>query len=158
MNKSLNSAKVLPAQPLRRQHMQRAKGFTLIEIMIVVVIIGVLGATILPNIMSSPDKARVQAALTDLRSISSALDLYRLDNFSYPSTDQGLDALVTPPSGFPEAKHWNPEGYLPKSPEDPWGNAYVYANNGRGFELTSYGRDGQQGGEEFDADLTLDDL
>lgn len=150
MNKPLHSAKT---PGTKRVH--RAAGFTLIEILIVVVILGILGATILPNIMSSPDKARVQAAKTDLRSISNALDLYRLDNFDYPSTDQGLEALVTRPS---TAKNWNPEGYLKKSPEDPWENAYIYTNNGRGFELLSYGKDGQQGGEDFDADITLDDL
>jgi len=153
MNKSLNSIRTLHAQRLNG-----AAGFTLIEILIVVVILGVLGATIIPNIMSSPDKARVQAAKTDLRSLSSALDLYRLDNYNYPSTDQGLEALVSQPSGFPEAKNWNPEGYLPKTPEDPWKNAYAYTNNGRGFELISYGADGQQGGEGFNADITLDDL
>ena len=153
MNKPLNSTRTL-----RTQRLHPATGFTLIEILIVVVILGILGAAIVPNLMGRPDQARIQAAKTNLRSISSALDLYRLDNFAYPSTDQGLEALVTQPSGFPEAKNWNPEGYLERSPLDPWENAYAYTNNGRGFELISYGADGQQGGEGVNADITLDDL
>jgi len=153
MNKPLNSTKTLTPQRLRP-----ATGFTLIEILIVVVILGILGAAIVPNLMGRPDQARIQAAKTDLRSLSNALDMYRLDNFTYPSTDQGLEALVSQPSGFPEAKNWNPDGYLDRSPEDPWKNAYAYINNGRGFELVSYGADGQQGGEGINADITLDDL
>jgi len=153
MNKPRHSTKTL--QP---QRISRAAGFTLIEILIVVVILGILGAAIVPNLMGRPDQARIQAAKTDLRSLSNALDMYRLDNFAYPSTDQGLEALVTRPSGFPEAKNWNPDGYLDRSPEDPWKNEYAYSNNGRGFELISYGADGQQGGEGINADITLDDL
>ncbi len=135
-----------------------AAGFTLIEILIVVVILGILGAVIVPNLLGRPDQARIQAAKTDIRSIASALDLYRLDNFSYPSTDQGLEALVTRPSGFPEAKNWNPDGYVPRTPVDPWDNDYAYTNTGSGFELISFGADGQQGGEGINADISLNDL
>ena len=133
-------------------------GFTLIEILVVVVILGVLGAIVAPNFLSRPDEARQQAVKTQMQSVGSALDIYRLDNFSYPSTDQGLQALVTRPSGFPEARNWSPNGYMPKLPVDPWGNEFVYSNNGQGFELLSYGSDGAQGGEGFAADINFDDL
>ncbi len=149
---------VRPQKGWKRPVRAKSAGFTLIEILIVVVILGILGAAIVPNLMGRPDQARIQAAKTDLRSLAGALDLYRLDNFSYPSTDQGLEALVTRPSGFPEAKNWNPDGYVPRSPLDPWKNEYAYTNNGSGFELICYGADGQQGGEGVNADISLDDL
>ena len=100
---------------------QYNQGFTLIEIMVVVVILGILGALIVPNIIGRPDEARVAAAQLNIQQIGNALEYYRLDNGFYPSTDQGLDALVTEPSGFPEPKKWNPDGYLKSVPEDPWG-------------------------------------
>ena len=143
----------------KRIHTSRKqRGFTLIEIMIVVVIIGILGAIIVPTFMSRPDQARVTAAQTDLRSIGAALDLYRLDNFQYPSTEQGLEALVTRPSGFPEPKNYNPDGYIKALPTDPWGSPYVYEKTGSTFELYSLGADGNEGGEEYDADIRLSDL
>ena len=143
----------------KRTHTSRKqRGFTLIEIMIVVVIIGILGAIIVPTFMSRPDQARVTAAQTDLRSIGAALDLYRLDNFQYPSTEQGLEALVTRPSGFPEPKNYNPDGYIKALPTDPWGSPYVYERAGSAFELYSLGADGNEGGEEYDADIRLSDL
>jgi general secretion pathway protein G len=135
-----------------------SRGFTLIEIMIVVVIIGILGAIIVPTFMSRPDQARVTAAQTDLRSIGAALDLYRLDNFQYPASDQGLEALVTKPAGFPEPKNYNPDGYIKALPTDPWGSPYVYERTGNGFSLFSLGADGNEGGEGFDADIHLADL
>jgi len=135
-----------------------AAGFTLIEIMIVVVIIGILGAIIVPTFMSRPDQARVTAAQTDLRSIGAALDLYRLDNFQYPSAEQGLEALVTRPSGFPEPKNYNPDGYIKALPTDPWGSPYVYEREGSAFTLFSLGADGAEGGEGFDADIQYADL
>lgn len=141
-------------QPLAR----RTRGFTLIEILVVVVILGILGAVVGPNLLERPEQARVQAAKTQLQSIGSALDLYRLDNFSYPSTDQGIEALVTKPSGFPEAKNWAPGGYYNKEPKDPWGNDFAYTNNGQGFELICYGADGAQGGEGPAADINLNDV
>lgn len=139
-------------------HAARPAGFTLIEIMIVVVIIGILGAIIVPTFMSRPDQARVTAAQTDLRSIGAALDLYRLDNFQYPSSEQGLEALVTRPSGFPEPKNYNPDGYIKALPSDPWGSPYVYERSGTSFDLYSLGADGNEGGEEFDADIRFSDL
>ena len=133
-------------------------GFTLIEILIVVVILGILGAVVVPNILSRPDTARVQAAQTDLRALSQTLEIYRLDNFQYPSSEQGLESLVDRPSGFPEPKNWNPEGYLKKLPSDPWGSPYLYEKTGSSYSLTSLGADGQEGGEGFDADIRLNDL
>jgi|TARA_Y100000031_G_scaffold146871_1_gene181255 general secretion pathway protein G len=123
------------------------------EILIVVVILGILGAVIVPNLMGRPDQARMTAAQSDLRNLSSALDLYRLDNFNYPSTDQGLDALVTKPSGFPEPKNWNPEGYIKKLPSDPWGSPYQYERTNSNFVLYSFGADGDEGGEGINADI-----
>ena len=133
-------------------------GFTLIEILIVVVILGILGAVVVPNILSRPDTARIQAAQTDLRALSQTLEIYRLDNFQYPSSEQGLESLVDRPSGFPEPKNWNPEGYLKKLPTDPWGTPYLYEKTGSSYSLISLGADGQEGGEGFDADIRLIDL
>jgi general secretion pathway protein G len=134
-----------------------ARGFTLIEIMVVVVIIGILVGLIAPNILSRVDKARVTAARTDIATLEQALEMYRLDNHTYPSTDQGLDALVVRPGGAPEPRNWNPEGYLKKSlPLDPWGNPYQYVAPGqerRPFDLYSLGADGREGGEGYDADI-----
>ena len=134
------------------------RGFTLIEILIVVVILGVLGAVVVPNLLERPDQARVTAAKTDIRSLSSALDLYRLDNYNYPTTDQGLQALITRPSGLPEAPNWNPDGYVRHSLEDPWGTPYIYTNEGQNFEIISYGQDRTQGGEGVAADLSSNDI
>lgn len=133
-------------------------GFTLLEILVVVVILGILGAVVVPQILSRPDTARLQAAQTDIRSLASALDVYRLDNFQYPSSEQGLEALVRKPSGFPEPKNWNPDGYIKKLPSDPWGSPYVYERNERNFSLFSLGADGQEGGEGLNADIRYSDL
>ena len=133
-------------------------GFTLIEVLVVVVIIGILGAVIVPNLLGRPDQARVTAAQSDLRSLSNALDIYRLDNFQYPSTDQGLDALASKPNGFPEPKNYNPEGYIKKLPTDPWGSEYVYERAEQQFSLFSLGADGAEGGEGLNADIRFEDL
>ena len=135
-----------------------SRGFTLIEILVVVVILGILGAVVVPQLMSRPDQARLQAAQTDLKNLSAALDVYRLDNFQYPSSEQGLDALVSKPSGFPEPKNYSPEGYIKKLPTDPWGSPYVYERDDTGFTLFSLGGDGQEGGEGFNQDIHLKDL
>ncbi|MFP6808507.1 MAG: type II secretion system major pseudopilin GspG [Pseudomonadales bacterium] len=136
----------------------RTKGFTLIEIMVVVVILGILGAVIVPNIIGRPDEARVTAARADIQQIGNALELYRLDNSVYPSSDQGLDALVEEPSGFPEPRRWNPQGYLKKLPVDPWGEPYIYFNEDRSVEIYSFGADRKDGGEGVDADIRLSEL
>lgn len=141
---------------MNRQNRQR--GFTLIEIMVVVVIIGILIGLVAPNILGRVDKARVTAAKADIATLEQALEMYRLDNHNYPSTDQGLEALVAKPGGEPAAKSWNPEGYLKKKelPKDPWGNQYQYVvpgQEGRPYDLYSFGADGREGGENYDADI-----
>lgn len=137
---------------------QKVRGFTLIEIMVVVVILGILGALIVPNIIGRPDEARVTAARADIQAIANALELYRLDNSIYPSTDQGLEALVSEPSGYPEPRRWNADGYLKKVPVDPWGEPYLYISEDRTMEIYSYGADLQEGGEGVDADILLTEL
>ncbi|WP_020408189.1 type II secretion system major pseudopilin GspG [Hahella ganghwensis] len=130
-------------------------GFTLIEIMVVLVILGMLVAAIAPQILGRTDQAKVTVAQQDVRTLSQALDLYKLDNYSYPSTEQGLDALVSKPSGFPEAKNWNPDGYIKRLPKDPWDRDYVYISPGvKGpYDVYSQGADGQDGGEGYNADI-----
>lgn len=134
---------------------RRQAGFTLIEIMVVVVILGILAAVVVPKIMDNPDKARVAKAKQDVRAIEAALDLYKLDNFYYPSTQQGLEALVTQPSGEPAAKNWKPGGYLKSPPKDPWGNPYQYLSPGTKGEVDifSLGADNRPGGEGAAADI-----
>lgn len=133
-------------------------GFTLIEIMVVVVIIGILAALVVPKVMGRPDQAKVTVARGDLKAIGSALEMYRLDNRRYPDTQQGLQALVQRPPGG--AENWNPEGYLARLPVDPWGNPYLYLAPGsrEGYDLWSYGADGREGGEGLDADLDSRDI
>lgn len=140
--------------------LRKSGGFTLIEIMVVIVILGVLGALVVPNVLGRTGEARVKAAQVDLRAIGTALDMYRMDNFVYPSTDQGLQALVSAPSGFPEARNWNPDGYLKRMPKDPWGNDYQYVSPGANgpYDLFSLGADGRPGGEGEAADLFAADL
>jgi len=133
------------------------RGFTLIEIMVVMVILGLLVAIVAPNIMGRSDQAKVTVAETQLSNIANALDLYRLDNSHYPSTQQGLEALVSRPTGSPEPKNWNPDGYLKSVPEDPWGAEYQYVSPGTEgpYDLYSYGSDGQPGGDGDAADISV---
>ena len=120
------------------------KGFTLIEVMIVVVILSILAAIIVPKIMERPEQARITGAKADIRTLETALNLYKLDNHQFPSTDQGLEALVTKPSGDPEPKNWKEDGYLARMPKDPWGNPYQYLNPGSHgkIDIFSTGPDG----------------
>ncbi len=146
---------------IRRTKHQSMRGFTLIEIIVVVVIIGLLAAVIAPNIFGQVEKARLNRALSDLRALESSLNLYRLDNFNYPTTEQGLQALVSKPSGSPEAKNWKKGGYIPRMPLDPWGNEYQYVypgTSGGEFDLFTYGADGKVGGEDNNKDLSTADL
>jgi general secretion pathway protein G len=130
-------------------------GFTLIEIMVVMVILGLLVAVVAPNILGRGEQARVTVAGTQIREVSNALDLYKLDNFSYPGTEQGLEALVSKPGGFPEPKNWNKDGYMKTVPVDPWGTPYQYISPGVNgpFDLYSLGSDGKEGGDEDGADI-----
>lgn len=136
---------------------RRQGGFTLIEIMVVVVIIGVLGALVVPQFMNRPDQAKVTAARSDLKAIATALEMYRLDNFVYPTTQQGLAALVNKPAGRPEPRQWNPQGYLRTLPVDPWATPYQYQQPGtrshEGYDLFSLGADGVPGGEGLASDI-----
>lgn len=131
----------------------RARGFSLIEIMVVVVILGILAAIVVPKIISRPDEARVVKAKQDILAIQNALDLYRLDNGSYPTTDQGLAALVTKPDSNPIPDHW--QAYLKALPRDPWGRDYLYLNPGEHGEIDifTYGADGQPGGNGVNAEI-----
>src|SRR3954462_5245304 len=130
-------------------------GFTLLEVMVVVVILGILAALVVPKIISRPDEARIIAAKQDIASLLQALKLYRLDNHRYPSSEQGLQALVVQPTGTPVPPNWKAGGYIERLPRDPWGNAYQYLNPGvRGeIDVFSFGADGAPGGEGNDADI-----
>lgn len=133
----------------------RPCGFTLIEVMVVIVILGILAALLVPKVMSRPDEARIIAAKQDIASISQALKLYKLDNLRYPTTEQGLAALAKKPSLPPEPTNWKGNGYLERLPKDPWGNPYQYLQPGLhgDFDLLSLGADGAAGGEGNDADI-----
>lgn len=131
------------------------KGFSLIEVLVVVVIISILAAVVVPRIMDEPDRARVVRAEQDIRALVTALNLYRLDNASYPSTEQGLDALVERPSGNPEPRNWKAGGYLDQLPLDPWGREYQYLHPGIHGEIDvwSLGANGLSGGEGINAEI-----
>jgi general secretion pathway protein G len=130
----------------------RQQAFTLIEVMVVVVILSILGALVVPKIMDRPDQARIAKAKQDIKAIESALNLYRLDNYRYPSTDQGLQALVSKPA---QASNWKQGGYLDRVPKDPWNRDYLYLSPGSKGEVDIYslGADGSAGGEGADADV-----
>jgi general secretion pathway protein G len=146
------------AREVNRRHTARSareRGFTLIEIMVVVVIIGLLAAVIVPSVVSKVDEARVAKAKQDITSLETALTLYRLDNSKYPTTDVGLSALTTQPTD-PSVRHWRPGGYIKRISKDPWGNDYQYVypgTHGGEFDLYSLGADNQPGGEGTDADV-----
>ncbi|MDH3688954.1 MAG: type II secretion system major pseudopilin GspG [Gammaproteobacteria bacterium] len=133
----------------------RQRGFTLIEIMVVVVIIGVLATLILPRVLGRQDEAFIAKAKSDVSALSNALKLYKLDSFHFPTTEQGIDALVTKPAGSPEPRNWKAGGYIERLPLDPWGNPYQYLFPGEHmeFDLWSFGADSQPGGEDVGADI-----
>ncbi|MBY6092512.1 type II secretion system major pseudopilin GspG [Maritimibacter alkaliphilus] len=131
------------------------EGFSLLELMVVVVILSVLALVIVPRVIDRPDQARVARARADLAAISSAVNLYRLDNFRYPTTEQGLAALVTPPTTDPVPQNWATNGYMDRMPVDPWGTDYQYLSPGvhGDFDVFSFGADGVTGGSGVDADI-----
>jgi general secretion pathway protein G len=138
--------------------MRRTAGFTLIEILVVVFIIGLLATIVSVNVIGQTDNARITKAKADLKQIEQGLHLYKLDNAIYPTTEQGIAALVRKPSGGPQPRRYNPEGYIQKIPEDPWGNPYVYLSDGQSFVLKCLGGDSEQGGEGKNADIDSRDL
>lgn len=133
----------------------KMRGFTLIEVMVVIVIIAILAALIVPKVMSRPDEARVSAARQDIGAITQALKLYKLDNMRYPTTEQGLQALVKKPATAPVPENWKDNGYLEKLPKDPWGTPYQYLQPGLHGEIDvmSFGANREAGGEGNDADI-----
>jgi len=156
-----------------RQNRKKAQtGFTLIELMIVIVIMGILATLLVPKIMNAPDQAKRTAAKADIKTIESALKLYKIDTGNYPTTEQGLEALIRKPDTPPVPKRWRDGGYLEGDavPKDPWGNPYYYTassssgtgslsgSSGRDYEIISYGNDGQPGGTGKDADISSADI
>ncbi|MGF1708082.1 type II secretion system major pseudopilin GspG [Enterovibrio baiacu] len=134
---------------------RRQQGFTLLEIMVVIVILGVLASLVVPNLLGNKDKADQQKAITDISALEGALDMYRLDNSVYPTTDQGLDALVTKPTSSPEPRSYRQDGYIKRLPQDPWGNDYQYLNPGEHgtTDIFTLGADNQEGGEGVNQDI-----
>lgn len=145
---------------MKRNRIFIRKGFTLIEIMVVLVILSLMAMMLVPKIMSRPDQARVTKAKADMATLSSALKLYKLDNGFYPTTEQGLVALVQQPTTEPIPMSWKPDGYIEgkEAPKDPWERQYIYrspGDNGAAFQIISYGADGKEGGTGFDEDIIL---
>lgn len=132
------------------------RGFSLIEILVVVVILGILGAAVAPRLFEQADKAKVTRAKTDIAKLDTLLELYKTQTGVFPSTEQGLYALVKKPAGDPEPRNYPQNGYMKKLPKDPWGNEYYYIYPGEHgpYDIFSLGGDGQEGGEGYDADLT----
>jgi general secretion pathway protein G len=135
----------------------RQAGFTLVEIMVVVIIIGLLAGIVVPNVMDNLDKANVQKARADFSSLQTALKLYRIDNFNYPTTEQGLEALVSKSSIAPVPRNFKASGYIDNLNKDPWGNDYQYMSPGQGheYDIYSLGADGVTGGEGQNADISV---
>ncbi len=136
----------------------KQQGFTLLEIMVVIVILGILASLVVPNLMGNKDKADRQKVVSDVIALENALDMYRLDNSNYPSTDQGLDALVSEPSGDPTPRNYRDGGYIRRLPQDPWGNDYVLISPGEqgAIDVFSVGPDGEEGSDDDLGNWNLD--
>ncbi len=134
---------------------QLTKGFSLLEILVVLVIMGILVSLVAPTVLNRVDDARLQKAQADFKAIETALKIYHLDNFNYPSSEQGLQALVSRPTDDPEPRNWKQGGYLPELPIDPWGNEYLYLYPGENgeFDIYTLGADRTAGGDAQNADL-----
>ncbi|WP_411572401.1 type II secretion system major pseudopilin GspG [Vibrio sp. TH_r3] len=134
---------------------RKQNGFTLLEVMVVVVILGILASFVVPNLLGNKEKADQQKAVSDITALEQALDMYKLDNSVYPTTDQGLEALVNKPSGSPEPRNYLDGGYIRRLPQDPWGYDYQYLSPGDNgtIDIFSLGSDGQEGGEDSAADI-----
>jgi general secretion pathway protein G len=148
---------------LSRIERSNQKGFTLIELMIVIVIMGILATLLIPRIMDRPEEARRLKAKMDIKNIESALKLYKLDSGTYPTTDQGIEALIKKPEAPPVPAKWKEGGYLDGNsvPKDPWNHSYFYSSpgqDGKDYEIISYGNDGEPGGTGKDADISSNDL
>ena len=155
MHRDYNSRMQALLRSVASRNVAIVRGFTLIEIMVVIVILGILAALVVPRVLERPDEARAVAARNDIAAIMNALKLYRLDNQRYPSTEQGLQALVSRPTTDPVPLNWKPNGYLERLPNDPWGHAYQYLNPGLHAEIDvfSLGGDGKPGGSGADSDI-----
>ncbi|WP_022939995.1 type II secretion system major pseudopilin GspG [Psychromonas hadalis] len=137
---------------------KKQSGFTLLEIMVVIVILGVLASMVVPNLMGNKDKADRQKVVSDLIALENALDMYKLDNNRYPTTDQGLEALINKPSGEPEPRNYPEDGYIKRLPEDPWGNEYILNSPGEHgkIDILSVGLDGEEGTDDDIGNWNLD--
>jgi general secretion pathway protein G len=138
---------------------RKQRGFTLLEVMVVIVILGILASMVVPNLMGNKDKADLQKAVSDIVALENALDMYRLDNSVYPTTDQGLDALVQKPTSSPEPRNYRPDGYLKRLPQDPWRSDYLLLSPGENgkIDIFSAGPDGQAGSEDEIGNWNLQD-
>lgn len=134
---------------------RKQAGFTLLEVMVVVVILGILASFVVPNLLGNKEKADQQKAISDISALEQALDMYKLDNSVYPTTDQGLEALVAKPSGSPEPRNYRNGGYIKRLPNDPWGREYQYLSPGDNgtIDIFTFGADGEEGGEEAGTDI-----
>src|SRR5690625_3857589 len=143
------------SKTMKRMNLRSHGGFSLIEILVVVVIIGILAAVVVPRVMDEPDRARVTRAQQDVQALVTALNMYKLDNFNYPSTEQGLEALTRQPSGQPPAPNWKEGGYIDRLPRDPWGNEYQFLNPGVHGDIDewSLGANGMAAGEGINAEI-----
>lgn len=143
------------SSPTRARGRPGEAGFTLVELMVVIVIIGLLATIVAVNVIPASDKAAVEKAKADIATLEQALEMYRLDNLAYPGTTDGLKALVAPPPGIAQPQRYRAGGYVKRLPDDPWGRAYLYANPGRhgAFDIWTLGADGKEGGEAENADI-----
>ncbi|UCX03139.1 type II secretion system major pseudopilin GspG [Shewanella sp. HL-SH8] len=142
------------------QKQTKQRGFTLLEVMVVIVILGILASMVVPNLMGNKDKADQQKAVSDIVALENALDMYKLDNSVYPTTDQGLDALVQKPSSSPEPRNYRDDGYVKRLPQDPWRNEYLLLSPGENgkLDIFSAGPDGQPGTEDDIGNWNLQDF